>query len=62
MERCATLGIPLVIDRSADEETDLARYEWLKVYGVLFGCEEKTDALYQAAVEAAEQAQSDSTR
>ena len=62
MERCATLGIPLVIDRSADEETELGRYEWLKVYGVLFGCEEETDALYQAAVEAAEQAQSDSVK
>ena len=62
MERCATLGIPLVIDRSADEETELGRYEWLKVYGVLFGCEEETDALYQAAVEAAEQAQSDGVK
>ena len=29
----ATLGIPLIIDRSADEKSELAKAEWLKVYG-----------------------------
>ena len=56
IERCATLGIPLVVDRSDDEKTDLARYEWIKVYGVLFGCEEEMDALFRTAAETAGQA------
>jgi ABC-type Fe3+-hydroxamate transport system substrate-binding protein len=47
----ATLSIPVVIDRSKDEETDLAKYEWIKVYGALFGCEEEANQLYNAAQE-----------
>lgn len=49
----ATLGIPMLIDRSADEESDLGKAEWLKVYGVFFGCSDKTDKLYAKAVKAA---------
>lgn len=49
----ATLGIPLIIDRSADEKSELAKAEWLKVYGVVFGCSKKTDQLYNKAVKAA---------
>lgn len=48
----ATLGIPLIIDRSADEKSELAKAEWLKVYGVVFGCSKKTDQLYNKAVKA----------
>ena len=51
-------GIPVVIDRSADEETELAKYEWIKVYGVLFGCEEEMDELFETAVKEAEQQES----
>ena len=46
----ATLGIPLIIDRSADEKSELAKAEWLKVYGAVFGCSKKTDQLYNKAV------------
>lgn len=49
----ATLGIPMLIDRSADEESDLGKAEWLKVYGAFFGCSNKTDKLYAKAVKAA---------
>lgn len=48
----ATLGIPLIIERSADEKSELAKAEWLKVYGAVFGCSKKTDQLYNKAVKA----------
>ena len=57
-EKFAMFGIPVVIDRSADEETELAKYEWIKVYGVLFGCEEEMDELFETAVKEAEQQES----
>ena len=38
-ERLEMLGIPMFVDRSADEETEEARLEWRKVYAVLFNCE-----------------------
>lgn len=44
-ERLATLTIPMLVDRSADEKTDLAKAEWLKVYGVIFGCEDQANEL-----------------
>ncbi|MBR2737955.1 MAG: hypothetical protein IKD88_04510 [Lachnospiraceae bacterium] len=52
-EYFATLGIPVIVDRSADEDTDLAAAEWIKVYGVLFGREDEANALFGEAVEAA---------
>ena len=50
---CAFLGIPMIVDRSADEKDDLAKAEWIKVYGVIFGCEEQADDLYNKAVQQA---------
>lgn len=52
VDNFATLGIPLIIDRSADEKSELAKAEWLKVYGAVFGCSKKTDQLYNKAVKA----------
>ena len=49
-ERFALLGIPVIVDRSEDEQTDLAKYEWVKVYGVLFGCEDQMNTLFDQAV------------
>lgn len=49
----ATLDVPMLVDRSADEETELGKREWIKVYGALFGCTEQTDSLFQKAVDAA---------
>mgnify|MGYP004701099343 CR=1 FL=1 len=45
-ERFATLQIPVFVDRMADEEKEEAKLEWLKVYGVLFDCEEKANEVY----------------
>ena len=39
-EKFAMLGIPFIVDCSANEKTELAKKEWIKVYKVLFGCEE----------------------
>lgn len=52
-EHFAALGIPMIIDRSADEEEELGKTEWIKVYGVLFGCEETAEKLFDAAVKKA---------
>ena len=52
-EKYALLGIPMIVDRSADEKDDLAKAEWIKVYGVIFGCEEQTEDLYNKAVQQA---------
>lgn len=49
IERHTILEIPMLMDRSADEEEELAQKEWVKVYGALFGCEEKVAELFDAA-------------
>ena len=41
-----TLNIPVFIDRSSDEKDELAQAEWLKVYGAIFGCEDKAEDIY----------------
>lgn len=53
-EKLATLGIPVLVDRSSEEKTELGIQEWIKVYGVLYGCEEQTNEKFDAAVAAAE--------
>ena len=53
-EKLATLGIPVLVDRSSEEKTELGKQEWIKVYGVLYGCEEPTNEKFDAAVAAAE--------
>ena len=53
-EKLATLGIPVLVDRSSEEKTELGKKEWIKVYGVLYGCEELTNEKFDAAVAAAE--------
>lgn len=44
------LGIPLVECADYMESSPLARAEWMKFYGLLFGCEARADSLF-AAVE-----------
>ena len=53
-EKLATLGIPVLVDRSSEEKTELGKQEWIKVYGVLYGCEEQTNEKFDEAVAAAE--------
>lgn len=51
-EKFAMLDIPMIIDRSVDEKEALGKYEWIKVYGALFGCEKKAAEVYEAAEKA----------
>ena len=53
-DRLGLLGVPAFVDRSAAEETELGRLEWIRVYGAIFGCEDAANAAYEAAVAALE--------
>ena len=50
IDEAAELNMPLIIDRSADEKNDLAKAEWLKVYGVIFGNYDSGLKLYNQVV------------
>ena len=41
----------MFVDRSMDEADELARLEWIRVYGILLGCEDEAEACYNAAIE-----------
>jgi len=51
--RFTTLKVPVIIDRSAQEEDDLAKAEWIKVYGVLYGREDLANKIFDDLVEEA---------
>ncbi|MGN1073826.1 MAG: ABC transporter substrate-binding protein [Eubacteriales bacterium] len=40
------LGIYVMLDASADEDHPLARVEWAKLYGAMFGCEEQAEEVF----------------
>ena len=46
-ERFATLGIPMIVDRSQDEKEELAKAEWIKVYGAIFGKQDEASQLFE---------------
>lgn len=46
-EKFAMLGIPVIIDRAADEQKTFAKAEWGKVYGVLLDCEEQANQIFE---------------
>lgn len=45
VQKYALLHIPMIVDRSADEQTDEAKAEWAMVYGALFDCEKTAQTL-----------------
>ena len=47
IEKLSALGIPVYIDYSSYEPHVLGRLEWIRVYGALFGHEEKAQQWYQ---------------
>ncbi len=53
-EHHALLWIPMLVDRSSDEKTELGQYEWIKLYGAIFQCEDETMKLFDQAVAAFE--------
>ena len=44
--RLEEIGIPIVECAEYMESSPLARAEWLRFYGMLFGCEQKADSLF----------------
>lgn len=46
-KRYSTLGVPVIIDRSVSEKTDIAKAEWIKVYGAIFGCQKEAKKLFE---------------
>ena len=46
--RFSALAVPMLIDRSGDEKSTYAAAEWIKVYGAVFGQEDKAEAAYKA--------------
>ena len=53
------LDMAILIDRSMDENNELAQAEWLKAYGAIFGAQKEAAKQYQTVVEKASQAQKD---
>ena len=51
--RSAQMGFACFVDRSEDEENDLARAEWYKVYGIIFNKLKEGEAAYKKVVDAA---------
>ena len=47
-EKIEELGIPVFIDTSSTESHPLGRTEWVRLYGVLTGQEERADAFFAA--------------
>ena len=46
-ERIEALGLPLMLTSEWQEEHPLAKAEWIKLYGMLFGVEELADSVYE---------------
>lgn len=49
--RVERLGIPIIECADYMEISPLARAEWVKLYGLLFGCYERADSLFRAVEE-----------
>jgi iron complex transport system substrate-binding protein len=49
-EAIEELGIPVLVERSSYENDPLARLEWIKLYGLLFGREDEAEAFFDDAV------------
>ncbi len=50
-ERLEELGIPVFVERSSYESHPLGRMEWIKLYGVLLGKEEQSEAIFKKEME-----------
>ena len=49
-EKLEELGIPVLVERSSYENDPLGRMEWIKLYGILFGCEERANELFNSKI------------
>lgn len=50
-EKLESLGIPVLVERSSYETDPVGRLEWIRLYGVLFGCQEEADAFFRQEAE-----------
>ncbi len=46
-ERIEALGLPLMLTSEWQEEHPLAKAEWIKLYGMLFGMESRADSVFE---------------
>ena len=51
-EQLERFGIPVLVDHASRETTPLGRMEWIKVYGVLFGKEDRANEVYRTQADA----------
>lgn len=49
-EKLEELGIPVLVERSSYESDPLARLEWIKLYGILFGREDEAQKCYDSNI------------
>lgn len=49
--RFSALAVPMLIDRSGDEKSNYGKAEWIKVYGQIFGEEEKAEQAFKKFTE-----------
>ena len=49
-EKLEELGIPVLVERSSYENDPLGRMEWIKLYGILFGCEDKANEFFNSRI------------
>ncbi len=49
-EQLELLGIPVMVERSSYESHPLGRMEWIKLYGLLCGCEAEAEGFFEAKV------------
>ena len=49
-EKLEELGIPVLVERSSYENDPLGRMEWIKLYGILFGCEDRANEFFNSRI------------
>lgn len=50
-EQLESLGVPVLVDRSSYEAHPLGRMEWVKLYGVLLGCEDSAEEVFDGLMD-----------
>lgn len=56
------LGIPVLYCNEWTETTPLARAEWIRIFGAVFGCQQKADSIYASVRDAYAQLKVDSLK
>ena len=52
MEKLTELDIPCLVEKSGNESHPLGRFEWIKLYGVLFGKEKEAQTFFDNRIKA----------